>query len=328
MEEGNNNLMQQVVDVNNGVMKRVKTLMDQHSIELTMQVDQLVNGAKVKDTSAPAAVVLEDGTALQDYAEDVASLDVKEEGHRSIHDVSYDSEDEQKHDVDEKPDLPLDKHEREVKRQEDAHPDREVMMPVDDDDESHLTDYVQWLKRREKLYPFNDPQHARLYKPRHDLLTVRGRELEYSRFAFLTLWDKRLFGSHANRWFRRLLHDKGVAKATDERSPRPVSIHLVQVPAMSYDPRDRLIRGSDEGGQDLPHNSLTLSDLPARLRVPPYEDAARIHKHSLQQEADSYVYQRRLRMIADGELDEDEATHPTDTSLSDSVSIASYDRHM
>ena len=96
---------------------------------------------------------------------------------------------------------------------------------------------------------------------------------------------------------------------------------------MSYDPRDRLVRGSDEDGQDLPPNSHTLSDLPARLRVPPHEDAARVHSRSLLQEAETYAYQRELAMIARGELVREDDAHATDTSLSDSMSIASYDRH-
>ena len=322
-----------VAEASNDMLQRVNTIMSQRDIELTLKVDKMINGAKGKDTSAPSAVTLNDGTTLHDYQEeaDVSTLGSKHEGFtRSDYEEHGDDEDEYKYDSEKVqetvPELPLDKDESRVKRQEASHPDREVMVSIDDDDETHLTDYVQWLKRREKLYPFHDPHHERLYKPRHDLLTNRGRELEYSRFAFLTQWDKRLFGDIANRWFKRLLHDKGVAKATDDKPPRPVSIHLIRVPAMSYDPRDRLIRGSDEGDQDLPPNSHTLSDLPARLRVPPYEDAARIHMHSLQEEADTYVYKRRLAMIARGELAEDDA-QAVDTSLSDSVSVASYDRH-
>ena len=323
-----------VAEASNDMLQRVNTIMSQRDIELTLKVDKMINGAKGKDTSAPSAVTLNDGTTLHDYQEeaDVSTLGSKHEGFtRSDYEEHGDDEDEYKYDSEKVqetvPELPLDKDESRVKRQEASHPDREVMVSIDDDDETHLTDYVQWLKRREKLYPFHDPRHERLYKPRHDLLTNRGRELEYSRFAFLTLWDKRLFGDVANRWFRRLLHDKGVAKATEDKPPRPVSIHLIRVPAMSYDSRDRLVRGSDEDGQDLPLNSHTLSDLPDRLRVHPYEDAARIHRRSLQEEADTYVYQRRLTLIANGELETEDDAAATDTSLSDSVSIASYDRH-
>ena len=317
-----------ITEVSNNMMQQVSTLMSQHEAELTLKVDKMINSAKGKETNDVSAVTLEDGTTLRDYGEEeeVKVLGSKREG--SIQSTNGDDEDEFKYDAEqEHDDLPLDAEESRVKQQEARHPDTEVMMPIDDDDETHLTDYVQWLKRRERLYPFQDPRNARLYKPRHDLLTVRGRELEYSRFAFLTLWDKRLFGDVANRWFNRLLHDKGLARASDGKPPRPVSIHLVRVPAMSYDSRDRLVRGTDEEGQDLPPNSHTLSDLPDRLRVPPYEDAARVHSRSLLQEAEAYAYQRELAMIARGELEREDDAHATDTSLSDSVSIASYDRH-
>jgi TolA-binding protein len=330
MKNVEENVMRSINNVSNDVMKRVTDLMHQHDDEITLKVNKMVS-ASTDFTHAPS-ITLDDNTTLHDYAEDDNSSlhGSRNEGfiYKATINDEDDSEDECKYDVPDQPvhrrtEFPLDAEESRVKRREVNNPDREVMVDIDDD-ETHLTDYVQWLKRRERLYPFGDTRCARLYKPRHDLLSHKGRELEYSRFAFLTSWDKRLFGEVANRWFKRLLHDAGVAKATDGKPPRPVSIHLVRVPEMSYDTRDRLIRGSDEEGRDLPNNSFTLSELPARLRVPPYEDAARLHHRTLLEEADSYVYQRRLAMIARGELEENDV-NVSDTSTSDSASVASHD---
>jgi len=166
--------------------------------------------------------------------------------------MSVNDEDDHKDDSD-VPEPLLDKDDsRRVECHDDKRPDRKVMMPIEDDDEAHLARCVQWLKKRERLSLFDDPRNAHLYKSRQDLLTVRGRELEYSRFAFLTKWDRRLLGDVGNREFNRLLFDNGLTKDIQDRPPRQVNMNLILVPTMSCDSRDRLIRRSDEEGQDLP----------------------------------------------------------------------------
>ena len=328
------NVKRSVSDVSDEILQRVNILMGQRDAELTLRVDRMINGLNKQEGVNGPTLILDDNTTLHDYAEEEnASLNrSKSEGFVPKTTIDDDSRDEDEYKYDDnanndEQELPFDDEERRVASRDNNNPDREVMNFIDDNDETHLTDYVQWLKRRERLYPFGNAGNARLYKPRHNLLSNRGRELEYSRFAFLTSWDKNLFGDVANRWFRRLLHDRGVARAEDGKRPRTVSIHLIRVPAMSYDSRDRLIRVTDEEGQDLPPNSFTLGDLPARLRVQPFEDAARIHRRSLQEEAETYVYQRRLAMLSRGEIEEEDNGDETDASMSDSRSIASHDRH-
>ena len=166
--------------------------------------------------------------------------------------VSVNDEDDHKDDSD-VPEPLLDKDDsRRVECHDDKRPDRKVMMPIEDDDEAHLARCVQWLKKRERLSLFDDPRNAHLYKSRQDLLTVRGRELEYSHFAFLTKWDRPLLGDVGNREFNRLLFDNGLTKDIQDRPSRQVNMNLIRVPTMSCDSRDRLIRRSDEEGQDLP----------------------------------------------------------------------------
>ena len=214
-------------------------------------------------------------------------------------------------------DIPLTKAEKKTIQLEQQQPEAEIMMPVDEDDA--LDDYVAWLLRRQKLYPFEDKHCQRLYIPRHTLLSPNGRLREYSRFGFVTNWDVRLFGDLANRWFRRLLHDHGVAPESDKK-PRSVSIHLVRVPLMSYDSRDRLstVRTGEEN--ELPFNSYTLSGLPQLLRGDPGLALARAHSLSLQEEADIYVNQRKRSMIAKGLIDGDSDSDDDDSSTTSSVS--------
>ena len=71
-----------VAEASNDMLQRVNTIMSQRDIELTLKVDKMINGAKGKDTSAPSAITLNDGTTLHDYQEeaDVSTLGSKDEG--------------------------------------------------------------------------------------------------------------------------------------------------------------------------------------------------------------------------------------------------------
>ena len=103
-----------------------------------------MNGSKDNDTNDESAVTLEDGTTLRDYGEEeeeeVTVLGSKHEGFmRHNDDEDGDDEEEHKYDVErEHVDLPLDTEESHVKLLEARHPDREVMMPIDDD-EGHIS---------------------------------------------------------------------------------------------------------------------------------------------------------------------------------------------
>ena len=309
-----------LTDVSKDVLDRVTIMMSQRDVELTSRVDKMLNDAKRAENMYDPNLTLDDGTTLHDYAEDadapLLSPSARKEG--VMQPVSVDDErDEDEFKSEEPsepvrdimPDFALDRQDSHERRGADVSaPAVASNVPDDDDDESHLMDYVQWLKKRQLLYPFEKSTNARLYKPRHDLLSQRGRELEYFRFAFLVSWDSRLFGEVANRWFKRLLHDGGVADDADGKPPQSVNIDFVRVPAMSYDPRDRFISSSDGEGRDLPPNSYTLADLPAPLRVSPVEDAARVHRRSLQEEGAAYVHQRRLRMMSRGQRQADQPT--------------------
>ena len=268
--------------------------------------------ATVVSQSAPATDV---EAVSRQNSTDATSRDeenVLQEGQNTVGDGVDD--DEEKYE-----DIPLTASETRAIQLEQQHPEEEIMMPVDEDDA--LDDYVAWLRRREKLYPFEDKKLRKYYVPRHTLLSPNGRLREYSRFGFLTGWDVRLFGDLANRWFRRLLHDQGVARDGDKK-PRSVSIHHVRVPQMSYDARDRLstVRTGEEN--ELPFNSFTLSGLPLALRGDPGLALSRAHSLSLQEEADIYINQRKRMMVAKGQLTIDGESDDSDDSSTTS-SIAS-----
>jgi hypothetical protein len=284
-------LLQRVVDIESanarqrGKREPIKQTLSHSNVNA---VDRASSQSEASEgTSIPISrVLLEADRITHDHPED---LERQETGDAT--DVS-DDEDEEKYHV---KDTPRVKSELKVKQEE-------IMMPVDEDDA--FDDYVAWLLRRQKLYPFEDKKSQKLYVPRHSLLSPNGRLREYSRFGFLTSWDIRLFGELANRWFRRLLHDYGVARDGDKKS-RSVSIHQVRVPMMSYDTRDRLstVRTGEEN--ELPFNSFTLSGLPLLLRGDPGLALARAHSLSLQEEADIYVNQRKRNMITKGQIDVD-----------------------
>jgi hypothetical protein len=244
--------------------------------------------------------------------------DDREDSERQEVDSVTLDDDEEKYPVQ---DVITDRSELKIIQHEQQHPEEEIMLSIDEDDPHD--DYVAWLLRRQKLYPFEEKKYQKLYVPRHTLLSPNGRLREYSRFGFLTNWDIQLYGDLANRWFRRLLHDHGVA-GENIKKPRVASIHHVRVPMMSYDDRDRLstVRTGEEN--ELPFNSFTLSGLPMLLRGEPGLALARAHSLSLQDEADIYISQRKRNMVARGQIHIDSDSEDEDESSTTS-SVASYE---
>jgi hypothetical protein len=308
-------LLQRVVDIESanarqrGKREPIKQTLSHSNVKA---VDRASNQSEASEgASIPISrVLLEPDRITHDDPED---LKRQETGDAT--DVSDDDDEEKYQSVG----IPADKSELKIIRQEQQHPEEEIMLPIDEDDS--LDDYVAWLLRRQKLYPFEDKKYQKLYVPRHTLLSPNGRLREYSRFGFLTSWDIRLYGDLANRWFRRLLHDNGIAREADKK-PRSASIHHVRVPMMSYDTRDRLstVRTGEEN--ELPFNSFTLSGLPLLLRGEPGLALARAHSLSLQEEADIYVNQRKRSMVAKGQINIDSESEDDDDSSTTS-SIAS-----
>jgi hypothetical protein len=222
-------------------------------------------------------------------------------------------EDRGDYEEDEEELLPRDLEEEKVKLQEKKRKDKIIY--ENEKDESHLESYVEWLIKRERLYPFAEDTHKKLYARRHTLLGPYGRLMEWIRTAFYTKFDERLFGKYARRWFIRFMQDRGEPISNHSVS-RSVDVKGIQVPAMSYDHRDVLQRVQSPDGEDLLPDSYTLSVIPAPLRYTPFaSELAPSHKKSLEEYGEDYVKQIKLLKVARTRDDD-----PTDSSSSDESS--------
>jgi hypothetical protein len=195
--------------------------------------------------------------------------------------------------------------------------DEEIMESESDDDCHEYSSYVEWLVKREKLYPYKDEKHKKKYANRCTLLSHNGRVNEYYRFGLRVDFDRRLYPSGYTRWYTRYMDT--MQKGTSDL--RSTDIRTLTVPSFYYDDREVRLRTRSNDDCDLSPYAVTLSMLPSELQDnPSTQSAYYMSPPSLKAVVDRHFYHNKLRAAA--------AAPPVDSrhassSSSDSMNIKS-----
>jgi hypothetical protein len=187
--------------------------------------------------------------------------------------------------------------------------DEEVMESESDDEAHEYKSYVEWLLKREKLYPFD--RKPSLYKHRCTLLSYNGRVCEYYRFGCLVDFNPSLYPYQYRRWFLRYLTDKGEYKPTT--TIRPVDMRTLEFPNWNVNDDEVRIVTRNNDDPDIPPHSSTLSLLPSVLQVdPPAKSIYHIDKPTLIKIVDRYRYQ--LSILKSGKSTDNNRTYSSSSS--------------
>jgi hypothetical protein len=203
--------------------------------------------------------------------------------------------------------------------------DEEIMESESDDEAHEYASYVEWLLKREKLYPYHDDKHHKKYQHRCTLLSHNGRVNEYYRFGYRVSFDKRLYPSGYDRWFRwyseKLLRGSSNLRETD--------IRTLTVPAFYYDDREVRLRTRSNDDCDISPYAITLSGLPRELQDnPSMQSFFYTSPPSLTTTVDRYFYQYKLRVAAAPTNSQHVKIEPvsgSDSMINKSQHVSSYD---
>ena len=139
-----------------------------------------------------------------------------------------------------------------------------------EDDISEYASMMDYLRKRERLYPYVNDRFKRLYTGRCTLLSHNGRVNEYFRFGMMVDFNPQLYPPVYSRWFERYL-----AEAADEYSDIPfIDVNSLYIPSMSFHPQEARLMTRTNDDYDLQPFSLTLQELPRELQQSPSVNSA------------------------------------------------------
>lgn len=169
--------------------------------------------------------------------------------------------------------------------------DEEVIEYESEDEVHEYGSYVEWLLKRERMYPFS--KRFKLYKNRCTLLSYNGRMCEYYRFGCHVDFDVRLYPYQLNRWFLRHLMEKGEYKPS--KPIRPVDWRSAKFPEWSISVDDVTLATRSRDDPDIPPHSATLSGLPVELQVdPPTQSVYYMSNPNMEKMVHRYRYHNLL----------------------------------
>ena len=164
------------------------------------------------------------------------------------------------------------------KREKKALRNEEETYDSESDDETHLNNYIHYLEKREEIFPYEKYRY-KYYKTMYNLLSPLGRKFEWLRFGFLTGFPVSLYGRMINKWYNKKKEEVGL-ESKGMKNRRKVSDRVLQVPQMSFDPRDDRIKIRSDKEEDLYANPHVYENIPADLRCAPEQDAAEKMRYS------------------------------------------------
>ena len=217
-----------------------------------------------------------------------------------------------------------DEEEMRVRKQEAKSAQRELIFESEEEGEDELSNYVMWLQKRERVYPFT--KHPAFYGRRYTLLSHEGRWCEFLRTGTQLGFPTVLFGKGAHRWYK-YMKQQGLGVNQGEKEMRKVLPQVVSFPTMVFDDEDPRLNVPSAASPDLVPNSRTLASLPLALQVdPPASQSRECHRMSLTVYVAQFIRQfARRRMLTTahvpvpgGNASADGTSSPSEEELSSS----------